>query len=697
MSDVPALPPRSAIPLRYAEFAFAFSFVAILIVLIIPLPTLLLDFAITTNIVASILVLMVVLGARESLELSTFPAILLFTTLMRLSINVASTRSILLRGDAGGVIRAFGDFVVGGDVVIGMVIFLILIIIQFVVITKGATRVSEVAARFNLDAMPGKQMSIDADLNAGLIDEETAHNRREKITKEAEFYGSMDGATKFVRGDALAGLIITGINLLGGIVMGLRGGLTIDEALSKYSILTVGDGLVSQIPALFISVSAGILVTKASKERISLDIGYQLLSKPTAFGIAALMVGAIGIFPGLPKLPFLAFSAGLGGMYLTLRRRISATAKAPEPARAEPMGPGEVLDQRAMDELLAVDPIRIEIGFSLVPLVDPERGGDLVSHVTNVRKQLASQLGIIVPPIHIRDNLQLGSDEYKILVRGQEVGAGKLRPGWMMALGPMSEREQLKGTPTTEPAFGLPALWIKPERKVEAEMLSFTVIDCVAVLITHLTEVLKTNAADILTRDAVQQLLDGFKERAPAVVNELVPELLTVGELQKVLQNLLREKVSIRNLGLILECCADHASKTKEPTILAEMVRQRLARSICADYEDDQGRLHALTLDPRLEQMISEALEKSAEYGPGAIHPEVARRFLENASARIRELTNRGMDAVILVKASLRRALADLVLGTLPRTPVLSYNEATSAKGIENEGTIEIELAAATS
>ena len=352
-----------------------------------------------------------------------------------------------------------------------------------------------------------------------------------------------------------------------------------------------------------------------------------------------------------------------------------------------------MLDAKAMDELLTVDAIRVEIGYGLVPLVDPERGGDLISHVTNVRKQLASQLGIVVPPIHIRDNLHLGAEEYKVMIRGQEVAASTLRPGWSLALGPVNDpNRSLKGVETTEPAFGLPALWIKPERKIEAEMQDYTVIDCIAVLITHLTEVLKSNAAEILTRDSVQQLVDNFKERSPAVVEELIPDLLTTGELQKVLQHLLHEKVSIRNLGIILECCADHASKTKDPGILCEMVRQRLSRAICDDYEDESGCIHALTLDPRLEQLINDALSQSAEYSAGAIHPQVAQQLLESAAVKVSELSARGIDAVLLVKASLRRVLAELVLGALPRTPVLSYNEVTSAKKIDNAGTIEVAL-----
>ena len=543
--NLPKPPPFSAMPLKYAELSFALAFIMILVILILPVPTVILDLAITLNMVIAILVLMIVLQANESIELSTFPSILLFTTLTRLGLNVASTRSILLRGDAGGVIDSFGGVVVGGDIVIGMVIFLILVIIQWVVITRGSTRVSEVAARFNLDAMPGKQMSIDADLNSGLIDEDEAQERRDKLSRESEFYGTMDGATKFVRGDAMAGLFITGINLIGGIIIGVRGGMPITEAMEKYSILTVGDGLVSQVPALLISIAAGLLVTKSSKERISIDITYQFVTKPKAFGIAALMTATLGAFPGLPKLPFFIVTAILTGIYLGLRRRLANIAKADPEATVEqqPAGAGpptEVLDAKAMDELLTVDAIRVEIGYGLVPLVDPERGGDLISHVTNVRKQLASQLGIVVPPIHIRDNLHLGAEEYKVMIRGQEVAASTLRPGWSLALGPVNDpNRSLKGVETTEPAFGLPALWIKPERKIEAEMQDYTVIDCIAVLITHLTEVLKSNAAEILTRDSVQQLVDNFKERSPAVVEELIPDLLTTGELQKVLQHLL--------------------------------------------------------------------------------------------------------------------------------------------------------------
>jgi flagellar biosynthesis protein FlhA len=659
--------------------------VGILVILVVPLPTFALDLLLSLSISFSLVTLLVTLACKEALEFSTFPSLLLFATLFRLSLNVASTRLILLRGHAGGVIDSFGNFVAGGDLVVGMIVFAILVIVQFIVITKGAGRISEVAARFTLDAMPGKQMAIDADLNAGVITEDEARTRRQTIAREAEFYGAMDGASKFVRGDAIAGLVITVVNLVGGLIFGLKGGLGLTEAMQKYSILTIGDGLVSQIPALLTSMAAGILVTKASSKTVlSADIGQQFVRKPASLGWASSILLLLGAFPGMPTVPFLALGAGLGGLWLSLSRRKKVDdAAVKTEAEAAPADAAN-----AVESLLSVDRLGIEIGFGLVGLVDPKRGGTLIPQMNALRRQFASTLGLVVPLIRVRDNLQLDPQGYRILLEGQEIAKGTLMPGYRLAIPSAPDLEPLPGVQTVDPTFGLKATWVREDRVPDAEILGYTVVDPVAVLITHLGEVLRAHAAEILSRDDVQELLDHVKERAPAAANELVPNLLTLGQLQKVLQNLLRERVGIRNLSAILEALADEAATNRNPEALTEVVRQRLARSIVSAHLDSDEMLHVLAVEPETERQIAE-LVSSADARSSAAAPLVASRFVEAVVAAHAESVAKGLEPVLVVRSSIRRAVAEMVATATPRCAVLSYNEIAVAKKIDTVGTVK--------
>ncbi|MCA9319481.1 MAG: FHIPEP family type III secretion protein, partial [Planctomycetes bacterium] len=543
------------------EAILGFGVISMIFVLIIPLPPMMLDVLIAVNIAFATLVLLITLGAREALELSTYPTLLLLTTLFRLSLNVASTRLILLKGQAGEVIQAFGDFVVGGDLVVGVVIFIILLIIQFVVITKGSGRISEVAARFTLDAMPGKQMAIDADLNAGMITEEDARDRREKIAFEAEFYGAMDGAGKFVRGDAVAGLIINIINVVGGVIIGVSQNLEVSAALQKYSILTIGDGLVSQTPALIIAVSSGILVTKSSsKEQFATDFSLQLLRNSRALGIGAAAIGMMAFIPGFPSLPFLGIAVAI---FFARKHTIRVTAEAEAAEKKsllapEPEEDGPELTPEALGRLLLVDRMGIEIGYRLIQMVDADKKGGLLDHIGMIRRQFAREQGMVVPAIRLRDNLSLEPNEYRVLIAGQTVARGRLYPGHLMAMNPGMVSDEIQGIQGEDPTFGLPAVWIKESQRSEAEMFGYTVVDPVSVLVTHLTETIRVHAADLLTREDVQTLLDRLKESAPTVVKELVPDVLNMGEVQLVLQDLLRERIPIKNLPAILETLADH-------------------------------------------------------------------------------------------------------------------------------------------
>ncbi len=673
-----------------SEVALGLGVMAMIFVLIVPLPPIVLDVFIAMNIAFATLLLLITLSAQESLELSSYPTLLLLTTLFRLSLNVASTRLILLKGQAGNVIQAFGDFVVGGNLVVGVVIFSILVIIQFVVITKGSNRIGEVAARFTLDAMPGKQMAIDADMNSGLIDEAEARVRREKISEEAEFYGAMDGAGKFVRGDAVAGLIITFINVLGGVIIGYADNMPIVDALKKYSILTIGDGLVSQTPALIIAIAAGILVTKTSSKRQMADeFGIQLFSNDRALGICAFVLFIMALVPGFPKLPFFAISVGM----LMARRRIikRREEEAAEPSEAdlasEADEDGPELTAETLGRLLHVDRMGIEIGYRLIQIVDADKKGGLLDHIGMVRKQFAKELGIIIPPIRLRDNLSMDANGYRILLNGQEVAQGMLYPNHHLAMNPGTVTEEIDGVRGLDPTFGMPAVWVRDEQKTEAEMLGYTVVDAISVMVTHLTETIRANASEVLTREDVQSLVDRIKEDAPTVVGELVPDVLGLGEIQGVLQNLLGERVPIRNLPVILEVLADHGKKIKDVEQLTEFVRQRLGRVLCEMHGDKEGTIACIVVDPHLEGAIEQELVGQTT---GAMSAGSLQKIQESASECYGAAMQEGKEAVILTRATTRRYIADMLTGLKPRIPVLSFNEITAAKRVEPVGQISI-------
>jgi len=659
---------------RNADVGLAMAVVGLLVILVVPLPTWLLDLLIVVNLSASILLLLLVLSSERPLDLSTFPTLLLFGALFRLALNVASTRLILLDGHAGRVIESFGKFVVGGNLVVGIVIFLILIVIQFVVITKGAGRISEVAARFTLDAMPGKQMAIDAELNNGLISPDEAKARRYEVGREAEFYGAMDGASKFVRGDAVAGLIITAVNLIGGICVALIKGMDLGGAVRTYSILTVGDGLVSQIPALIVATAGAIIVTKASTEAsLANELAHQMTDRRRGLTLASAIIGALGLAPGLPAAPFLLFSLVL---YSLSRMRRPAPA-----AAAVEKSPTEVAAEQSaeLERLLKVDPMGVELGFRLLHLVEKSRSGGLLAHVAQVRKRFASDLGLLVPPVRVTDNVKLGPNAYRILVHGQPVAAGELKPGMLLAMNPGAAKGDLPGEATREPTFGLPALWISEERRTDAELKGYTVVEPVSVLVTHLSESIREHAGAILTRDDVKALVEGARKDHPAVVDDLIPNQLTYGDLHRVLRVLLAERVAIKNLAGILEVLSEHAGQTKNPEALTELARRRLARSLVEPYLDDEGCLKVVTLDPALERSLVE-VAKNQETNDG---PGVVRTILDRVVGEVKRLVERGQEAVVLVRAEARTFLRDLLKSVAPRTVVLSYAEAAAARRVE--------------
>src|SRR4051794_20877595 len=605
---------------RHSDLVAAGGVVLIVAMLIIPLPSMLLDFFITINISCALMIVVATMYVPRALDFSSFPSVLLLTTLFRLAINVSVTRLILLKGDAGHVGEAFGNFVVGGNIVVGLVVFLILIVIQFVVITNGAGRVAEVGARFTLDAMPGKQMAIDADLNTGQITDEEARRRRSEIAQEADFYGAMDGASKFVKGDAMAGLLITGINLLGGIVIGVvQQKMAFADAGHHFSLLSIGDGLCAQIPALLISVATGILVTRsAGTDNLGTTVSTQILDQRKAPLIAGAMVLMFGLVPGLPKIPFFFIGGLLFAIGWTLKDKPnSKQVEAEERAQAAALPAGDQAQlpapRDAALEALALDPLELAIGFGLVPLVDQQAGGTLLARVGTIRRQIAAELGMVIPAVRIRDDVNLDSHEYVMRVRGTEVARGGVMAGHHMAMDPGDAMGQLPGIPTTEPAFGLPAVWIPDSGRAEAEALGWTVVDGESVVVTHLTETIRKHAGELLTRQETRHLLDQLKEVNEAVVTEVVPDVLSLGEVQRVLQALLREGVSIRDLGSILEAIGDKARLPRAPAMLAEYARQALGRTIVAPFLDVEGSLRVIALDPALEQELAEALVQTAD------------------------------------------------------------------------------------
>jgi flagellar biosynthesis protein FlhA len=678
---------------KHTDLLAAAAVVLVVVMMIVPLPTFLVDFFITMNICGALAILVSTMYLARALDFSSFPSLLLLTTLFRLAINVSVTRLVLLHGDAGHVVKAFGEFVVGGNIVVGLVVFLILVVIQFVVITNGAGRVAEVAARFTLDAMPGKQMAIDADLNAGQITDEEARRRREDISREADFYGAMDGASKFVKGDAVAGILITAINLLGGIVIGVvQQHKPFAEAIHHFSLLSVGDGLTAQIPALLISVATGILVTRSASEKdLGNDIAGQVLGSKKAPMVAGVVVASFALVPGLPKLPFLL----VGGLFAFMASRMEdlmpaiAGSDTPSGDAAALPAASEPAPRDAAVDALQIDPLELCIGFGLVPLVDQQGGGTLLQRVGVIRRQIATELGMVIPPVRIHDEVGLDSHEYVVKVRGAEVAQGRVMAGHQLALDPGDAVGQLSGVPTTEPAFGIPATWIQDASRAEAEALGFTVVDRESVIVTHLTESIRQHAADLLTRQETKQLLDQLKEHNAAVVEEVVPEILSLGEIQRVLQSLLNEGVSIRDLGTIVEAIGDKARLTRDPGVLAEYARQALGRTITAPYLDAERRLRAITLDPALEQEVSDSITQTSDGEYLVMEPSRAQSLVASLKAHVDAAVAQGVRPVLLCSARVRRHLRRLGEQSLPQMPVCSYNEIVPGIGVETIGVVE--------
>ena len=679
--------------LKKGDLFFVIALFGTIVLLVLPIPALMLDLLLAASIGISLLMLLIIIYVKDPSEFSGFPTLLLAITLYRLALNVASTRLILVEGNAGAVIDAFGHIVIRGNYVVGAVVFLILVVINFMVITKGAGRIAEVAARFTLDAMPGKQMGIDAEMNAGLIDEATATKRRAKVQKEADFYGAMDGASKFVRGDAIAGILITLINVLGGFVIGIvQKGMPMVEALQKYTVLSIGDGLVAQIPALVVSVAAGILVTRASEDaNLGAHISKQLTLYPRALAIAGVMLALFGIAPGLPFLPFMIL-AGLAGFtaWTIAKSRKAVAALAAEPSLSKPGGKAEA-DAKPADEfkkLIEVDTFSIELGSGLLHLAEKKNGGDLLDRVTGVRKSFAREMGVIVPPIAIRDNLELDSNEYRFLLRGKELSRGRIMPGRWLAMNVTNSPVPLKGVATVEPVFGINATWIADDERRSAEIHGYTVVDPGSVLITHLSEAIKRASHLILARQDVQTLVDHLKEQNPTLVSELIPDMVNIGVIQRVLQNLLREGLSIKNLAVIMECIADFAPLSKNPDDLSEQVRKRLGVYFVAEFESEPGMLKALTLDPRFEQFLMTKVQRT-QFDVGLmIDPQTAQHLLSELTRRMSEMAEQGLTPAILTTAELRLAFRRFFEPSLSKLAVLSYQELPAQTEIQNFGIV---------
>ncbi len=677
---------------KYSDVMLALGLVGILVVMIIPVPPFMIDLLLTLDISLALVILVVVLYTTEPLQLSVFPGLLLMATLFRLSLNVATTRLILGQAYAGRLIESFGTFVVGGNYVVGIIIFAILVIINFLVLTKGAQRIAEVAARFTLDKMPGKQMAIDADLNNGLIDEHQARDRRDKIDREAEFYGAMDGAAKFVRGDAIAAILITFINILGGFIIGvLQRGMTFPDALTTYTLLTVGDGLVSQIPALVVSTSAGLIITRASSENhLGFDIQKQLTAKPRALFITSAVLIFFGLMPGLPTSPFLVMATIVGLLAIGSHRQIKEAEKVGEELEEEAAAPADISAQ--IEEYLQVDPLELEIGYGLIPLVDIDQGGDLLGRITEIRKQCALEIGIIVPPIRIRDNIQLKNNEYVIKIRGVEVAQGEVMVNQYMALDPGTVTEKVEGQLTVEQVFNLEAIWITEENKEKAEMNGYTVVEAPAVLATHLMETLKRHAHEIMSRQDTQTLLDNVKKENPTLVDELIPNVMSVGSVQKILQNLLRERVPIRDLVTILEALSDFASHTKDLNILTEYVRQSLNRTIYNLYKDSESKVTAITLAPEIEKTITDVIQSSATKGsPLALPPRFIEEITSSLKEQVDKMSTEGLQPLLVCSPTMRQYFKRMVEPVFTNLVVISYAELPQTAEIVSYGTVQTE------
>ncbi len=706
--------------LKRADLIFTGGLFLTILLLIMPIPAFFLDLMLALNLGLSILVLLAIIYVKDPPEFSAFPTLLLALTLFRLALNISSTRQIMVHGYAGAIIESFGHFVIQGNYIVGAVVFLILVVINFVVITKGAGRIAEVSARFTLDALPGKQMAIDAELNAGIIDEATATARRLKIQKGADFYGAMDGASKFVRGDAVAGIFITLINIVGGFAIGvLQMGLSLTESLQKFTLLSIGDGLVSQIPALILSVGAGILVTRAADgNNLGTQLATQLFRYHRALKILAGMLVLFALLPGMPMLPFIALAAlfyYLGvviekeetktgnalGTDLAVGNAVAAKsvgkASASDKSSGAASGAGAAASPTAgsgagedVRKLVELDVFAIEIGYGLLSLADAKSGGELLGRVTGVRKSLAREKGIVVPPVSVRDNLELEANDYRFLLRGRLVAKGQLMPGRWLAMNVSGSKVRLKGVPTREPVFNLDATWIDEAEKKTAEINGFTVVDPASVLITHLSETLKVHAHHLLGRQEVQAIVDHLKATQPALIAELLPDLVTLGIIQRVFQNLLRENVPILNQPLILEGIADFASLSKNPDDLSELVRRRLGLYFVPEYECRAGIVRAVTLEPRFEQWLATKVQRSPTEVGLALDPATARHLLDEVTRRTGELTAAGQPALLVVSTEARLPLKRFIESSLPRLVVLAYQELPPATEIENAGMVTL-------
>ncbi|KPN93135.1 flagellar biosynthesis protein FlhA [Lysinibacillus sp. ZYM-1] len=664
--------------------------ILIVAMLIIPLPPWMLSFLIVINITLGLIVLLTAMSMKEALDFSIFPSVILLLTLFRLGLSVSTTRAILANGDAGSVVETFGDFVVGGNILVGLVVFLILVLIQFIVITKGAERVAEVAARFTLDAMPGKQMSIDADLNAGIISEKEARERREKVAGEADFYGAMDGATKFVKGDAIASMVMVIINLLFGIIIGVvQMGLPFAEAATHFSKLTVGDGIVSQIPALLISTATGIVVTRASsKGSLGQDITGQLFAQAKLLYVAGGTIILLGLFTPIPNWVTLPIGLSLVvGAYMMERKKPEDEEELLE--IEEEVATDGMKSPENVVNLLNVDPIEFEFGYGLIPLVDAAQGGDLLDRVIMIRRQLALELGIVIPVVRIRDNIQLQPNEYRIKIKGNEMAKGELLLDHYLAMSP-GDDDSIEGIDTVEPSFGLPAKWITEQVKEDAEMYGYTVVDPPSVVSTHLTEIIRANAHELLGRQETKQLIDHLRETHPILVEELTPTPLSTGEIQKVLGKLLRENVSVRNLPIIFETLADYAKLTSDTDILTEYVRQSLARQITAQYVGDSSALKVITVSGKVEKMIADSIQQTDHGNYLAMDPQDSQTVLETIAAEIERVSFMEQSAIILCSPAVRMYLRQLTERYFPQIPVLSYNELDASIEIQSVGVVNV-------
>jgi flagellar biosynthesis protein FlhA len=675
--------------MRLSNIGVPVVIVAILLIIIIPIPTQMLDVLLAINISVALVILLNSIYAKDALQMSIFPSLLLITTIFRLSLNISATKLVLGTGEAGAVIDAFGRFVTRDNTIVGIIVYLIIMVVQFLVITKGSERVAEVAARFTLDAMPGKQMAIDADLNSGMINETEARERRKNIQREADFYGAMDGASKFVKGDAIAGIVITFINIIGGFIIGvMQRGEPMSQAFNTYTVLTIGDGLVSQIPALLISTGTGFIVTRAASEsNLSEDVVKQILQNPKVMLISAIMCLMLAGF-GLPAIPFITIAAIL----LIASFQVNRQAKAKEKAQEVKVQETEVEEIRRPENvvtLLQVDPIELEFGYGIIPLADVNQGGDLLDRVVMIRRQLALELGVIVPMIRLRDNIQLSSNQYIIKIKGAQIAQGELMFEHFLAMNPGGAEEEIEGVETIEPAFGLPAKWITKMQRERAEMLGYTVVDPPSIIATHLTEVIKKHAHELLGRQDVQTLIDNVKATYPAIVDELIPKVLNLGEIQKVLANLLRENISVRDMVTILETLGDFAPITRDTDMLTEYVRQGLARSISRRFIEDT-KTNVITIDPELEQQIVESIQRSDFGSYITLEPTITQKIINNLFKLIQNTMSAGQPPIVLASPNVRPYFKKLTEQSFPDLVVLSYNEVDPSIEIQSIGMVTI-------